>query len=285
MEYKKPAGYLIVLAAILLAQSCTDELDLSGLIYSPDNANERYEESGEWNLHNPKQEIVVASDNYTFLVAGDPHVGHTKNLDHFIKKATAPEISFFILAGDLTTGQSYDYDTLYKHLTGLALLPYFLTVGNHDLFFDGWKSYHDYFGSATYTFTVESLSGRDLYICIDTGTGTLGSKQMQWLKETLKNTRNNYRNCIIITHVNFFREHRTASTNLLVEELYTLLDLFADNRVDVVIMGHDHRRSVEIFGQTHYITLDALEDEFDDASYLSVTNKKGTVSYKFIDVD
>jgi UDP-2,3-diacylglucosamine pyrophosphatase LpxH len=76
-----------------------------------------------------------------------------------------------------------------------------------------------------------------------------------------------------------------TSTVPLVEELYALLDLFADNSVNMVIMGHDHRRSVENFDETQYITLDALQDDFEFASYLTVTNLKGVLSYKFIDVD
>jgi len=285
MGYLKKAGHIIFFATLFFIQSCSDDVDLSGFFYTPEGSNERFENSMELNRLHPENDIVVNSDNYTFLVAGDSHCGHTKNLDFFIENARAPEISFSLIAGDATTGLKNDYDTVLKHLNRKATLPNFISVGNHDLFFHGWKYFTEYFGSSTYTFTVTSLSGKDLFICLDTSTGTLGSKQMQWLTDIFKNRRGIYRNCVIFTHVNFFREHRTQSTTILVEEVYALLDLFSDYSVDIVIMGHDHGHAVENFGKTRYITLDALQDEFEYASYLSISNQKGTLSYKFIDVD
>ncbi len=284
MGYLNKAGHIILISSMFLIQSCMEDVDLSGFFYTSEGSNERFENSMEWNLLNPPRDIIVNSDNYTFLAGGDSHSGGTTNLDFFIEKAQTPEVSFSIIAGDVTSGLKYDYDTVYKHLTSLATIPYFLCVGNHDLFFHGWETYIDYFGSSTYTFTVTTLSGKDLFICLDTGTGTLGSKQLEWLKETMK-SRGNYRNCVIFTHVNFFRAHRVQSTTLLVEELYVLLDLFADYNADLVIMGHDHWRSVEHLGNTSYITLDAMEDEFESASYMSVSNQNGTLSYKFIDLN
>lgn len=281
MEYRMRLKYLMFLAVQLFIFSCDKDDDLSGLFYCADPSDERFEQSISWNKLNPDRNIFVESDNYCFLAAGDSHAGHTSNLDTLIKKASAPEISFLIHAGDLTTGRENDYDTVYRHLSTRSQIPFYLTAGNHDLFFNGWNFFTNYFGSSTYIFEVVSHSWKDLFICLDTSTGTLGPKQIEWLRETLKNIRNSYRNCVIFTHVNFFREHRTGSTNLLVEELCVLLNLFLDNRVDLVIMGHDHRHSVELLGYTHYVTLDALEDEFCYASYLSVTNNNGKLSYKF----
>jgi UDP-2,3-diacylglucosamine pyrophosphatase LpxH len=285
MGYFTKRGHIILVVAILSLLSCSDEVDYSGFFYTGASSNDRFEQSTQWNQSHPGQDIIVNADNYSFLIAGDSHCGPTASLDHFIEAAVAPDISFSILAGDMTSGQSYDYDTVFTHLARLGTKPCFQAIGNHDLFFDGWESWVNNVGTTSYTFTVTSLSGKDLFICLDTGTGTLGSKQMRWLKETLANTRENYRNCIVFTHVNFFREHRVTSTVPLVEELYVLLDLFADNDIDMVIMGHDHRRSVENFDETRYITLDALEDDFEYASYIRVTNLEGAISYKFIDVD
>jgi hypothetical protein len=79
----------------------------------------------------------------------------------------------------------------------------------------------------------------------ETLSATLGSNQLEWLKNTLKNKRQEYRNCIVFSHTNLFREHRTLSTNLNVEELKVLLGLFQEHNVNLVIMGHDHSRSEE----------------------------------------
>jgi hypothetical protein len=122
---------------------------------------------------------------------------------------------------------------------------------------------------------------RDLFICLDTGSGTLGNRQLDWLENILENERHHFRNCIIISHSNFFRSRRTLSTTPLVEEIYFLLDLFSDNNVDMVIMGHDHERSVELFGNTVYLTLDAIEDGYSDASFVRIENRNGVLEYVF----
>ena len=41
--------------------------------------------------------------------------------------------------------------------------PVFLITGNHDLFFDGWKTFYEFFGSSTYYFTVSTPEVPDLY--------------------------------------------------------------------------------------------------------------------------
>jgi hypothetical protein len=49
----------------------------------------------------------------------------------------------------------------------------------------------------------------------------------------------------------------------------------------MVITGHDHHRSEEFFGKTHYVTLDAFIDGFKDASYLSLEIKNGKLTSNF----
>jgi predicted phosphodiesterase len=272
-----------VLTAIILSGliSCSDELDLSGILISRDQVNERFMQSMEWNNMHSVRQIHTDASSYSFLGAGDCHVGGTSNMDRFSKEASHADISFFLLAGDLTTGHKEDYDALRDHLNHYYTIPYFLIAGNHDLYFNGWDTFYSYFGSSTYTFSVETPDARDLFICLDTGSGTLGNRQLDWLENILENERRHFRNCIIISHSNFFRSRRTLSTTPLVEEIYFLLDLFSDNNVDMVIMGHDHERSVELFGNTVYLTLDAIEDGHADASFVRIENRNGMLEYAF----
>ena len=262
--------------------SCSDELDMSGIFVSRDQVNERFTQSMEWNNLHSDEVIVINSSDYSFLAAGDCHVGGISNMERFSHEASQPDISFFLLAGDLTTGHQEDYDILRDHLNHQYSIPYFLVAGNHDLYFNGWDTFYSYFGSSTYTFTIETPDASDLFICLDSGSGTLGNRQLDWLENILENERHNFRNCVIISHSNFFRSRRTLSTTPLVEEMYFLLDLFSDNNVDMVIMGHDHMRSVELFGNTKYLTLDAIEDGHDDASFVRILNKNGMVEYQYI---
>jgi predicted phosphodiesterase len=281
-KIKKGAGYILL---ILILNSCSKELDYSGFFYSDTNVNERFEQSIAWNNAHDFSALNVPDENYSFRTAGDSHVGGIINLNKFITKTTSTEVSFIVFSGDLTAGHEEDYTNFNNELSNNLSLPSFLIAGNHDLFFDGWESFYTHFGSSTYTFTVSTPSATDLYICLDTGSGTLGNEQFDWLTDILKNTRLNYRNCVVFSHTNFFRTHHTSSTNMLVEELGLLLDLFAEYSVDLVIMGHDHQRSEEWFGNTLYLTLDALEDGFNGASYLEVRNQGGVMSHHYISID
>jgi UDP-2,3-diacylglucosamine pyrophosphatase LpxH len=67
-----------------------------------------------------------------------------------------------------------------------------------------------------------------------------------------------------------------------VDELRVMIDMCYTYSVDMVIMGHDHKRSEDFLGRTRYITLDALEDDFEDASYLKLQVKESGLNYTFI---
>ena len=63
-----------------------------------------------------------------------------------------------------------------------------------------------------------------------------------------------------------------------------LMDLFATNRVDMVISGHDHVRSLNYFGNTTYITMDALLDTNPNASILKLRVSKTKTSFSFMEL-
>jgi 3',5'-cyclic AMP phosphodiesterase CpdA len=275
--------YLFI-TGLLIMHGCYKDLDFTGFIRSTDRVNERFTESLHWNNNNPHPEIELDTNNYSIMLAADCHVGTTNNLDKLLGLSKAPEISALFIAGDITTGKKEDYDVVRQKLNNSDSVSCFLIAGNHDLYFDGWKTFFSYFGSSTYTILIETQQGTDLYICLDTGGGTLGDRQLEWLMEILSNDREKYRHCVVITHNNFFRNRFTTSTNPLVEELYVLLELFTRYQVNFVITGHDHKRHIEVFGPTTYITLDALKDGLVYASSLKLTVYNDSIIYQFIDM-
>lgn len=269
---------VILLSLILIFTLCTDD---KNTIISTESANERFEESMQWNQQHPYREIILAEDNYTILSIADCHVGNTKNLDQLFSIAKNTNSSAIVLVGDLTTGNTEDYDEFEKHLTQRDTLPLFFIAGNHDEFYSGWKEFYNRFGSSTYYFSIKTPASTDYFICLESGGATLGNEQLQWLEENLMAKRNDYRNCFIFTHNNLFRAHHTLSTNPLNEEVYTLVQLFTKYRVDMVITGHDHLKDDRLFGITRYIQLDAFSDDNNNAGYLSLTIKNGKISYSF----
>ena len=280
MEHKLKT-IILLLSAILLC-SC-EKVEIRGMFISTELVDERFEESMVWNASHPYKEIEVPTDTYTLLFGGDSHVGGTVNFTKFIQDATEINASAIVMVGDITTGRPEDYTLFVSLLPHPDSLASFTMLGNHDLFFNGWESYRSLLGTSSYYFTVKTPQGVDLYICTDSGSSTLGPKQTKWLKDLLDNERDNYGRCVFFTHVNFFRDRHTSSTNPMIEEMYVLMDLFVKHRVDMVVMGHDHKRSIEQLGNTTYITMDALVDEFEDASYMKLNVTNGSISYEFVD--
>jgi hypothetical protein len=281
MENLKKTGAYYLLIVTITFSSCMDDADLTGFLHSPDPVNERVKLSLEWNEVNPSKDLTIKGPDYSFLIEGDSEVGGTVNLDTLIARAKSPGVAGFVIAGDITSGDPKGYDVIEYDLDTKNPENAFYILGNHDLFFNGWENYYSYFGSSTYSFKVKTDDASDLYICLDSGNGTIGSRQLSWLEDLLEKERKNNRFCIIFSHVNLFREHHTFSANPLVDELHVLMDLFYKFSVDIVITGHDHRRSEEFFGRTHYITLDAGLDGFKDASYLRLEIKKGKLISEF----
>lgn len=270
-----------MIALGLVFPSC-EEIDLNGVLVSYEEADKRFEESMDWNALHPSREIMVPDNTYTIFSMGDSHVGGTKNFLAFLEEAKKGNAVALTLVGDLTTGQDNDYEIVESMIQDNDSLAIFPMVGNHDLFFNGWEQFYSRLGSSTYSFTIKTPAASDLFICLDSGGSTLGSKQLDWLKSVLKNERNNYRYCVIFTHINFFRPRKTLSTNMLVEEIHVLLDLFIRYKVDMVVTGHDHENDVQVFGNTTYIILDALLDENINAGYLRLNIDPNSIGHRFV---
>jgi predicted phosphodiesterase len=282
MEFKLTQRSLLTVAIFLMVTACGK---VEGPTSSSEPVDERFSESMEWNMRHPYTEINVESDDYTILTMADVHVGGTINLDKFLNIALTVKPAAVIIDGDLDGGKAEEYDTFQKHYPKNDSLRSFYLAGNHDLWHNGWEEFYSRFGSSSYYFTVKTPTGTDLFICIDTGGGTLGKLQTEWLTEILKTMRSSYRRCVVITHVNFFRPRKTESTNLVQEELVFLMDLFARYNVDMVITGHDHESDVETFGVTTYIVVDALEDGLSNAGYMNMRVKNGKIGYQFVNIN
>jgi predicted phosphodiesterase len=281
MEFQLNLRSMLLAALVLLLTACGK---LEGPTSSSEPVDKRFRESMEWNMKHPYTEINVESDDYTILTIADIHVGGTINLDRFLNIARNEKPAAVVIDGDLNGGTADEYDEFDKHFSQNDSMRSFYLAGNHDLWHNGWQEFYKKYGSSSYYFTVETPSGADLFICIDTGGGTLGKLQTEWLTEILQTLRPSYRRCVVITHINLFRPRKTESTNLVEEELVFLMDLFARNNVDMVITGHDHIRDVEVFGVTTYIVVDALEDGLDNAGYMNLNVKNGNLEYSFLSI-
>jgi len=275
MEHKLNCRFVLLISTALIFSSCIKKEDIA------ETANQRFIQSMDWNNLHSYREIIVPDNDYTILSLGDCHVGGTKNMDSFFTIAKSKNAAAVVFAGDLTTGQKSDYNVFEQHLLPQDLLPSFSVAGNHDLFSNGWNEYYSRFGSSSYYFTVKTPNSKDLYICLETGGGTLGTRQLEWLTNLLNTSSKGYRHCFVITHNNILRPRHTDSTNTLIEETEALLKIFAEYKVDMVITGHDHKQDATVFGNTTYIIMDASKDGESNAGYFSINASEERINYRF----
>lgn len=281
MELLVKERFLLLTAISMVLASCESGVDFS----VPASADQRFEESRTWGEKKSSDEITVQTDDYSVLFIADSHAGTTNNLDSMFRIATVTGASAVCIAGDLTSGDDKDYNALAGALPVKYEMPTFVTPGNHDLWSDtGWNTFLSLFGPSSYYFTVRTPEATDMYISLDSGTGTLGSVQLRWLEDILQNQRSGCRRCIIFTHNDFLRVRHAEISNPLVEELSVLIDLFTRYQVDMLIAGHDHIPSEELFGITDYVIVGAISDNDEDPNYLKLRVENGILMNEFVNL-
>ena len=299
--------YLIILAAacMILSTGC-NRLDIAGMVVNRSDTEERVADWLDYNAQNGEPVIENAPDEYHIYSCSDSHYSERDNIvpqgekDRLYKYITAerndPMAVFAIHAGDMVnesgeTGFIMTEAALqYNAETQAEDDPCFLVIGNHDVYYDCAKFFKQHFHTSTYTVTVKTVSGfKDLYIFLDSGNGTHGKRQLEWLEEKLSH-REDYRHCMVISHNWLFRTSynytTTPAANLPQDEQYAFMDLMSNNNVEMVIMGHFHMREQRQFGGVQYLMTDNLNDGKVTPSYLVLTvGEKVKYEYEELNMD
>lgn len=280
-------------ALITLAACSCSHFNLMGLFLpTGDDVDSRFIQSTKIN-ENLCAAAVETDESYIFYVATDPHIDQTHNNLSIFNDALRNDIEaqFGVILGDCIDIR----DNLPRYLEALTFDPIrhkcdlqiFHLLGNHDVYFNGWDNFKELIGPSVYWFEVVFSEGKDLYISLDTATGTLGIKQTQWLKSFLENNRRQYRHCTILTHTNCFYtdNSQTGSGNLPIEESFSLIDLLCRHNVSLVLQGHDHYREELIYKDVHFIVLGAISDKSKNPEYLrvEVNPEKVSLDWQIID--
>lgn len=274
-----------LLVVVLLLIAC-DRYDFSGIVSSPSKGvDKRFEQSEKWNSSHGETIVSVPTDDYYFYVASDMHISESvEHLTTFLTLERNDNTAYFsLILGDMVDKKGV-FDLFYSSLAYNSSTQnrndtVFTTVGNHDLYFDQWNDYARCFGTATYKFVVETPNHKDLFFALDSGSATLGNKQLKWLQKELLDNRKLYRRCIVFTHTNFFKDSfsQLFSGNYSENEMLELTDLFVQNNVDLVLTGHTHIRSEFVYRSIRYVTVDSLED----GAFL-IVNCGDVLSYEFL---
>ena len=267
--------YTIILT--LTVCSC-NHFEVKGLLFpTGDGVEKRFEQSAKMN-ENLKSSTIEAKESYTFYVATDPHIDETyENLTVYndaFKNDT--DAAFGVILGDCIDVK----DNLQKYLEALSYQPerhtynpeLFHILGNHDTYFNGWDDFKEMIGPSVYWFEVVFDGGKDLYIALDTATGSLGRKQTDWFKSFLSNNRTAYRHCVILTHTNLLYSDNTqvSSGNMPIEETFALIDVLGKHNASLVLQGHDHYRDDQTYNNVRYTVLGAIKDGIKSPEYLKI---------------
>ena len=269
--------HIIYIALAVMMTACSDDmtLDLLGM-FSPNGevVDVRYDQSMAYNATQGEIHLNMGSDDYMMYVCTDSHITRKshKNLDYFIdtyNAETAPKIAVHL--GDLIDAQK-NFPCADSVLS-LANDHLFITPGNHDIYFKQWPIYRSYFNTSIYWFDTNNGSKKlDLFICLDTADGTLGTKQMKWLRDLLeKKSKEGYRRIIVYTHTHFWKldDSQGHTSNFALEETYELAALLAQYNVAYVWSGHQHARQSVLFRGVNYLVLDATKDSEKGQSYMT----------------
>lgn len=236
-------------------------------------------------------EMEVKTDGYKVYVFSDSHVAYYNSVltafrDTFMADIDAPVA---ICLGDLVeANQSYFWFCQpfeYQSEPRNKFDTLFVALGNHDLFYNQYDYFIERFKTTIYRFTIRTKDGsRDMFICLDTAHGSLGRRQLDWLRNQLMYAKETgYRNIFVYTHVNLVRSdntHADASTVAL-EESFELMSLFSQYGVRQFWAGHDHARDGFMQGGVQYILLESMREADEHPGYMVLHVSPSSINNTF----
>ena len=290
----KPFFYLTISFLLSCMISCGPDarLDMAGMFAgSSPKIDERFEQSQEYNNKHEFVTLKALTDDYKVHVCTDTHISTTQvNWTKFIESYRADmNCPVAIHLGDIIDAQNH-FDEMYSAYEAVSINPakqdtLMVVTGNHDIYFKQWPLFLDKFKTCTYYFIVETPSGyRDLFICYDSADGTLGTKQLAWLKATLEwADTQSFRHIIGCTHTHLFKRDGSQghTSNYTIEETYALINLYASHGVDMIWSGHDHTREITRVSGMTCIVVDSMKDEDKRPYYMLVTMGEN-IAYEFV---
>lgn len=288
---RKNYSYL-ALGALMLASCVNDDttLDMKGMFSNNgEPVNVRFAESKAYNDSVGEIHLNMGADAYTIYMCTDSHITRKthKNLDYFMaqyKAASSPKLALHL--GDIIDAQKNIpcADSIVHYAGQTKKDTLFLTPGNHDVYFKQWSILRSFFKTSAYWFDTNNGSKKlDLFICLDSADGTLGTEQMKWLKDLLAaKSKEGYRRIIVFTHTHLWKldDSQGHTSNYALEEMYEITSLLSQYGVECVWSGHQHARQSVIYKGVHYLVLDATKDSEKGQSYVTVDMGE-TINYHY----
>ena len=340
---------------LLILSSCNPNYDMAGMLNgSSPEVSTRFEQSMAYNDSVGIPAVVVPSADYRVYVCTDSHIDSVPtNLTTFVQAVASDTLCpLAIHLGDLVNAQGHipyavsllqdpplpslqrEGENLSSIVEGNLLplplcrgsrrgsFPYLaITPGNHDLYFNQWDEWRGYFGTSVYWFytMLPDSTVLDRFICLDSAEGSLGTAQLQWLRDVLQDplqlplqrgreselpstTETNlspslsregrggssspFRHTVVFTHTHLFKRDNSQghTSNYAIEETYELTSLLEQGGVEMYWCGHDHSREITQYAGFTSIIVDAIEDHYPPAFYM-IADFSDQINYRFIPMD
>ena len=264
-EKEKSISFLKKVIAILIITPIMPLFILIGLLVSGTmsadgiTVDDRFALSSS--IKSPYEDTLKGSYEYSFAFCGDPHMqaegdGFFPDLDRVIR---ANRINFAIFGGDLTfLGKEAEYKNFIEHVNSLTV-PSYTALGNHDLYNGGWSNYWRYLGPCAYSY----YGGNAKFIVIDSASGEIGEKQMEWIQRELKTNKQPL--LFVISHMPIYGGAHGLYEFPKSEDRDKLIELFEKYEVDCVFEGHYHGYvDIKVNG-VRYITSGSFSDALLDS--------------------
>lgn len=277
-----------------------------------------YKVNGKWSDVTPYS--TKSTDKFSFLYVGDPQIGSSYeniatgedkeqgqdnacrndsfNWNNTLNTALKnnPDISFMVSAGDQiqtrdkkNASKTFDKNEIeyrgYLSADALKSLPVATTVGNHDSL-SGNYSYH--FNNPNASDLGSTMAGGDYYftygntLFIDLNTNNLNIAEHKELIEKAISENKDAKWRIVTLHQDIYGSGEHSNEPDIVDLRYNLIPVLEDNKIDVVLTGHDHTYSRSFIlnngakDSSKFITA----DEFDN--YINGTTPSDTKYENYI---
>lgn len=247
-----------------------------------DPISKRVDENFNGELTLPGNIDPTGSNQFTFMVMGDTHIGNASGevmkaqVDHAKKNGAA----FAVVAGDVTDyGDGGQYKQFKAVMDQFSML-YRTAIGNHDIFYSGWASYKSELGRSIYSFDADNVH----IVMLDSGNGILGDRQLEWLDQDLGGTSQPIK--IIVSHFppwngSFSSIYKMSSD----EEAAILKDILHRHSVNIMFSGHYHGYNQTNIGGVSYIVTggaNSITDPGQKQHYVRVTVSGTTLKTEIV---
>jgi predicted phosphodiesterase len=223
---------------------------------------------------------------FRFALLSDVQEAIDRVQDIFQRINQEPEVRFLLGAGDLTQRGTREQLERYQHELLSLEVPYFTTLGNHELGQDP-TLYHQYFGRGNFQFAFKGV----LFTLLDSASATLDPLVYDWLETWLDAARERVH--VVSMHIPPLdpvgvRNGAFASR----AEAAKLLGRLAEGRVDLTVYGHIHSYyEFENAGIRAYISGGggAIPERFDNVGrhflVFDIDPSLGVLDTRRVDVD